>query len=54
MNPMGISAPWAESIDIISLRPVKVQGMTPMGLIYPWVDSLEVISLWSVIKISRY
>ena len=23
MNPMGVSAPWANSLDIISFRPVK-------------------------------
>ena len=45
MNPMGLSTPWDEYLDIIALHPVKIQGMNPMGLISPWDDSLEIITL---------
>ena len=37
MNPMGLSAPWADFIDILSLHPVKIlSGINPMGLSAPW------------------
>ena len=46
MNPMGLSAPWDDSIDIIAFNPVKkIQGMNPMVLSAPWADSLEMTSL---------
>ena len=42
---MGLSAPWAESLDIISLRPVKkFPRVNPMGLSVPMADSLDIIA----------
>ena len=46
INPMVLSDPWADSLDIISLRPVKKWlGVNPMILSVPWVDSLDIISV---------
>ena len=46
---MGPSSPWADSIDIIALKPVtKKLGINPMVLISPWADSLLIIALQAV------
>ena len=46
INIMVLIAPWDNSLDIISLQPVKkLLGINPMGLIFPWYDFLEIISL---------
>ena len=43
---MGLSAPWADSLDIIALQLVKKwMGINPMGLSAPWDDYLDIISL---------
>ena len=40
INPMGLSAPWTYSLEIIALHPVKeIQGINPMGLGAPWDDT---------------
>ena len=45
MNPMGLSDPWYDSLDIIALKPVKkCLGINPMGLSVPWDDSLDIIA----------
>ena len=42
---MGLSDPWANSINIIVLHPVKKRpGINPMGLIVPWYNFLDIIS----------
>ena len=41
---MGISAPWAESLDIIALQPIKIlRWVNPMGLSVPMDEFLDVI-----------
>ena len=51
MNPMVISDPWVNSLNIIYLYTVKkLQGMNPIGIITPWDDSLDVIALQKVLK----
>ena len=43
---MGISAPWADSLDIIALKIVtKFPLFKLMGLSVPMVDSFHIISL---------
>ena len=43
---MGLSAPWADSNDIISLQTVKyLPWVNPMGLSVPMADSLDIIYL---------
>ena len=40
MNPLGLSDPWANSIEMVALYPVvKLRGINPMGLSAPWDDS---------------
>ena len=52
---MGISAPWDDSLGIISLEPVKkIPGINPMGLISPWDDSIYIIYLYPVKLFARY
>ena len=42
---MGLSTPWANSIDIIGLQPVKIlPRVNPIGLSFPMADSLDIIS----------
>ena len=42
---MGLSAPRANSPDIISLQIVKKWlGINPMGTIVPWENSLDIIA----------
>ena len=54
MNPMGLSSPWGNSLEIIDLQPVKqIQGMNPMDLNAPWSESLEIIFFWTVRNILR-
>ena len=49
MNPMGLSVPWSDSLDIIVLQIVKkLQGINPIGLIAPGDDSLDIIALHPV------
>ena len=49
---MGLSAPWAYSLDMISLNPVKkLMGFNPMSLSVPWADYLIIIALNPVLKI---
>ena len=40
---MGLSYPWANSLDIIAFHPVKKQGMNPMGLSAPCDEYLEMV-----------
>ena len=41
---MGISAPWANSNDIIALKPVKkILVINPMGLSTPWAYPPDII-----------
>ena len=42
---MGLSSPWADSIDIIALHPVKKWlGINPMVISVPWDDSIDIIA----------
>ena len=42
---MVLSAPWAESLDIIALQTVKkLPWVNPMVISVPMVDSLDIIS----------
>ena len=42
---MGLSAPWADSNDIIALQTVKhLPWVNPMGLSVPMDNSLDIIS----------
>ena len=51
INPMGLSTPWAYSLDIIALRPVKRRlGITPMVLSDPRDDSFDIIALYTAEK----
>ena len=51
---MGISAPWAESVDIIALHTVlKWLGINPMRLSVPWANSLDIIAAQTAKKIDR-
>ena len=46
INPMFLSAPRADSIEIISLQPVKkLIGINPMILSVPWDNSLDIVAL---------
>ena len=48
---MGLSAPYTESLDIISLKPVKnILGINPMGLNDPRDESLVIVALRPVKK----
>ena len=50
---MGLSAPWADSNDIIALQTVKqLSSVNPMGLNVPMADSLDIIS-FQTDKINR-
>ena len=40
---MGLSVPWADSLDIIVLKTVKNTWVNPMGLSVPVADSLDII-----------
>ena len=43
---MGLSAPRADSFEIIALQPVKkLIEMNPMSLSAPWDDYLDIIYL---------
>ena len=54
MKSMGLSAPWDESLENISLiSSKKIQIINPMVLRAPWVDCLEMISMRQVINIAR-
>ena len=40
---MGLGDPWADSLDIIALHPVKkLLGTNTMWIGVPWVDSLDI------------
>ena len=42
---MSLSAPWADSINIIALQTVKTfPRVNPMGLSVPMADSLDIIA----------
>ena len=46
---MCISAPWADSLEIIALLPVKkCLGINPMGLSAPRAKYLQISSLQTV------
>ena len=43
---MGLSSPWADSLDIIALNPVKkLPWVIPMVLSIPMDDSIDIIDL---------
>ena len=50
MNPLGLSAGRADSLDMINLKPARkvAVGMNPMGLSSPWNEFLEMIDLHPV------
>ena len=49
---MGLSDPWADSLDIITFDPVeKLREINPMDLSAPWADYLDIIAQHSVKKI---
>ena len=49
MNPMGLSAPWAEYLKIIVLKPVKkLRWINPMDLSDPRDNYLDIIALHQV------
>ena len=46
---MILSYPWADSIDIIDLKPVKkIPGIKPMGITTPWAVFIYIIALQPV------
>ena len=46
INPLGLSALWADTLYIISLWPVKKLTCTnPMSLSTPWSNSCDIIAL---------
>ena len=49
---MGLSAPWADSIEIIDLNPVKMQGINPVRLSALWDEYIDIISVQTVSKIA--
>ena len=43
---MGLSAPWADSLDIITFQPVKKwPWVKPMVLSVPWNNYIDIVSL---------
>ena len=49
MNPMGLSAPWAASLNIIAQNPVrKLIGNNPTALMFPWAGYIDIIALQTV------
>ena len=49
MNPMVLSAPWADSLKIIDLKPVKkLRWINPMDLSAPRDNYLDIIALHQV------
>ena len=51
INPMGLSTPKDDSIEIIALHPVKTfTGINPMILSDPWYDSINIIALKTLKK----
>ena len=50
---MGLSDPWANSLEIIALHPVKNYEVNPMVLDAPWSVSPETIYLRPIRKIVR-
>ena len=50
---MGRRAPSDESLDTISLKPVKKTRFNPMGLSDPWDNSLDIIALKTAKKKAR-
>ena len=45
MNPMGISAPRADSLYTTALKPLKKwPGINPMRLSVSWSNSLDIIA----------
>ena len=48
---MSRSAPWDDSLGIISLKPVKtILGINPMGISALWYEYLDIIALKPVFK----
>ena len=55
MNPMILSSPWDDSLDITAMQSVKkMLGINPMRLSAPREDSLGNVSLNTTAKIARY
>ena len=48
INPMGVSDPWAEYLEIIALKPKNRDH--PIGLSASWANSLVIIALQEVKK----
>ena len=50
IKPMVRSTPWANSLDIVALYPLKQEllGINPMVIGSAWVDSLDIIFLQPV------
>ena len=49
INPIRLSDPWDDSIDVIALKPVtKIPRINSMVLSDPWVDSIVNIALQQV------
>ena len=45
---MGLSAPWADSLEIIALHLVeKWLGINPMGLSVTWANSIDIIAFYT-------
>ena len=45
MNPMGLIAPWFDSLDIIALQPVKkLLWVNRIGLSVPMENYLDIIA----------
>ena len=45
IKPMSLTAPWADSLEIISLIQLKKLGINPVGLSSPWANSFYIIAL---------
>ena len=51
VNPMGISSPGSDYLDVIALQPVKIYiYINPISISAPLEDSLDIIALEPVRK----
>ena len=51
---MGLSAPWADYLDIIALQTVKnIPWVTLMELRVPMADSLDIIAFQTAKKVDE-
>ena len=47
INPMGLSEPRSDCLEIIAVQPVKkIIGINPMIFSAPWTESIDIIALY--------